>query len=216
MKISQFKLLEYQDYRSMTTEEIRKLVQFGANILNRRINALERANNTGKGVAEDALKYVWKTGGLFNLVSDQMSFDKNGKPTFSKDRNELLRELKREINFANFETSTVKGAKKVFEQRTEILLKEYSPEEIYNMSKMEIIEKSKEEWEKYSLTIEEDMLMAMCYSRAGKSYFEAYTGDPEEFEKSKELFYEEQKQADNLSWEQAAKETGYMPKWEHF
>lgn len=216
MKISQFKQLEYQDYRSMTTEEIRKLVQFGANILNRRINALERANNAGKAVAEDALKYVEKTGGLFNLVSDQMTMGKDGRPTFSKDRTELLRELKREIYFAKLETSTVKGAKKVFEHRSEILLKEYSPEEIYHMSKQEIIEKSKEAWEKYSLTIEEDKLMASSFSNAGKSYLNAYTGDPEEFEKAKELFYEEQKQAENLLWENAARETGYMPKWERF
>lgn len=120
MNIEQFKKLEYQDYRNMTTEELRSLVRYGANVLNRRINALERAKSSGKSIATDALDYVERTGGLFNLVSDQMSFDKNGKPNFDKDRIELMRELKREQYFANLQSSKVKSSQAVQAYREQV------------------------------------------------------------------------------------------------
>lgn len=217
MNISQFKKLEYQDYRSMTTEELTNLVRYGANVLNRRINALYRAQGAGKPFASDALEYVEKTGGLFNLVSDQMTIGKDGQPTFSKDRTELLKELKREIYFANLESSTVKGSQKVFNYRKslveDIILKDRDPEDVYNMSQKEINELIQGYFEDFKKLLEE--YPNIPYGKV-KEIYDTHNSEPEVMKEKLEEIRGQMHDEEAEMWRRASEETGYMPKWESF
>ena len=221
MKISQFKKLEYADYYDMSAQELKSLVQYGAKVLNRRINTLYRAQGSGKALASDALKYVEKTGGLFNLVSDQMRFNNKGELSFEKSRNELIKELRREIYFANLETSTVKKAIETQAQRREILEKSYSKEEIDRMledlSTKEFNKIVSAEWEKFHTTIEENALIASSYSNSGKSFLSAYKHHTTEYiMKKNEQLKEKEKKEEAETYEDIRKKTGYKPKYKGF
>ena len=121
MKISTIQSLDIRDYIGLPTNELRKVVSDIARTLNPQINRLYSNKNSGK-IADDALSYIDKSGGLFTTVGNERRTAK-GEVTFQKTHNELVKEVARAQHFARMETRTVSGAKRVQKERESILQK---------------------------------------------------------------------------------------------
>lgn len=95
--------LSTNDLKNMNIKELRQTAKTLFSGLNKRVKRLETAIKKGENIAEDALSKVRREGGKF----------KSG----DKDKDRLINEIRRAQRFGRMETSTIKGAKKVAEER---------------------------------------------------------------------------------------------------
>lgn len=107
--------LNIVDVMNLNEGELKDLVSRYASELNKRARTIERYRDK-PNVAQDALKFLDRTGGLFTTVGDQPRYV-NGELTYSKTLNELREELAREIQFSKMKTLKVREARAVQEER---------------------------------------------------------------------------------------------------
>lgn len=202
MKLSEFKGMRMTDLMTKTTDEIKKLVQWGAKMLNPRINRLQYGAES-KRIADDAYRYIEQTGGLFSTVSSDPG-------RLEKTRNELLAELKREMDFSRMETSSVTGARQVKKEREDILRKNYSDEDLKGKSQDEMNDLLDQEWEKFRKYNEEH---GVLYKQGKtKELYQMYMSD-DEVRKQKEREYDISERERKLL-EEVEKSTAFRPKWQ--
>lgn len=204
-RIEKFKQIKVDELISqgIETKDLRELVREGARLLNPKVNSLLRAGAEQKKIAQDAYMYLEQTGGKFNLVSKRP-----GK--IEKDRNELLHELKREIEYANMKTSTVTGAREVQKQRESIVRDQYTDSEWNKLTQEQKNQIVSDTWDEFH-TVQETQPVPP--SKDLVRIFKTANGDPEELDR----LIKEYKKNDRANFEKALKEsaerTAYRPKW---
>ena len=103
MTLAQSLDLSTNDLKNMNMKELRQTAKTLFSGMNKRIKRLETVIKKGENIAEDSLSKVKREGGKF----------KSG----GKDKDRLINEIRRAQRFGRMETSTIKGAKKIFESR---------------------------------------------------------------------------------------------------
>lgn len=210
MRLQDFRELRMQDLITKSTSELKSLVQYGARVLNPKINRLYRQGAESGKIASDAYEYIEQTGGLFNTASDTPRTTKEGKVTWDKSRNELLSELKREIEFANMKTSSVSGAREVQEERERIVGDKYG-DAWDTMSQEERNQKTADEWESFKQfkarhpNIPSNVLLDIYISSNGMT---------EEMERQVEEHQYEEEQKWQQAYKQAEEQSNYRPVWQ--
>lgn len=210
MRLRDFRELRMQDLITKSTAELKSLVRYGARMLNPKINRLYRQGAEKGKIASDAYDYIEQTGGLFNTASDTPRTTKDGTLTWDKSRNELLSELKREIDFSNMKTSSVQGAKEVQAERERIVGDKYG-EAWNNMSQEERNQKTADEWESFKQfkarhpNIPSNVLLDIYISSNGMT---------EEMERKVEGHQYEEEQRWQQAYKQAEEQSNYRPVWQ--
>lgn len=212
MKISEFQKISMQEIQTMTTPEIKKLVQEGAKKLNPRINRLYRAGAEKKKIAADAYEAIEQGGGLFTTARN-FPREVNGTITYEKTRNELISELKREIEFSKMKTSTVTGAKEVLRERAKDARAKYE-ESGYSWDELTPKEQNgiiSDYWDDYHKWAESHQFVK--YSERYGLYA-TQNAIPGSLEAKVNEYSQRQEAEYQKAYEQAEHETNYRPKWQ--
>lgn len=210
MKLQDFKELRMQDLMSKSTSEIKSLVQYGARVLNPKINRLYHQGAESGKIANDAYEYIEESGGLFSTVSDSPRTKKDGTLTWEKSRNELMSELKREINFANMRTASVRGAKEVQAERERVVGDRYG-DAWDSMSQEERNQATSDAWESFKQfkarhpNIPSNVLLEIYISCNGMT---------EEMERKVQEYQYEEEQRWQEAYKQAEEQSAYRPVWQ--
>lgn len=134
MNLKDFASLNIQDFRTKSAREIYETVKAGARILNPRINKLLSAGVEIGKIPSDAYDFVMKSGGLFTTLRDR-PFITNGVYDYTMTRDELIKELGREIRFSRMKTATVSGAREERKRRQSIVYQVYNEGELAEVVK---------------------------------------------------------------------------------
>lgn len=185
----------------MTESQLINVVREVAKLVNPRVNKLLQH----KGIAKDAVESIESSGGLITTVGEERM--KNGIRTFSKTRQELLREISRGSYFANLKTSTVKGAREEQKRRMSII-----QDKIPKGASQEQVEQMiAEEWDRFHKFAE---LNPRYDSRRLLELYKEVDQDQIQAQAKLDEWSEREYEGLQQAYKQAAEETGYKPKWE--
>ena len=211
MNLKQFKQISITDVLGKSKTELMQLVKAGAKLLNPKINTLYRYGaETGK-LASDAYENVMSSGGLFSVVREKPFISQSGDYDYTKTRNELLKELAREIRFANMKTSTLAGARSEMKRRRSIIEGQYDPEVIKSLSDSEINQLVSDAWDEFHRYREQNMHVS---STQLLDIFMTSNRTGEVLQKAIDEIEAKRRTTEQQAFIEAADYTGFMPEWD--
>lgn len=210
MNMKEFKAIDIQDYVNKPKEEILQAVKAGMKLLNPKINTLLRYGAETGRISADAYNFAMSSGGLFNLLRDT-PFIRNGEYDYNKTRNELLKELGRELQFARMKTSTLTGARDEYKRRSQIVKDVYDPEFLKGLSADEIKQLVSDTWDDFHRFNERHLnysssQLLQIFTTKGRNNME--------MEKAIENLEQKQQQEQETQINEAMRNTGFKPLWE--
>ncbi len=210
MNMKDFKAIDIQDYVNKPKEEILKAVKAGMRLLNPKINTLLRYGAESGKISADAYNFAMSSGGLFNLLRDT-PFIRNGVYDYNKTRNELLKELGRELQFARMKTSTLTGARDEYKRRSQIVKDVYDPGFLKGLSPDEMKQLVSDTWDDFHRFTERHLnysstQLLQIFSTKGRNNVE--------MEKAVEELERRQQQELEIELNEAMRNTKYKPLWE--
>ena len=227
LALDRIKAIDIERAAKLSEADLKKLVQSTARVLNEQLNRLYKAGSEyiiGKTGDKDITKLwspaydkVMKEGGLFTTVADKPRIDK-GELTWDKTRNQLIRELNREIEFATSTTSTLEGARAEEQRRRQVLEDTLDTK---GMTKAEIDKMTSEAWDEYIEWRESHPAMYQSDRGMGniKVYKEWKASQEKQPDQNKISPFEQRKREEidreQKTYEEIARKNGANPNWDN-